>query len=47
VGLEVVKVREVNGANVRASHIFLQFKPVSTYLKPLEDKSGIRRFISP
>lgn len=47
VGLEVLKVREVNGANVRASHIFLQFKPASTYIKPLEDKSKPRRFISP
>lgn len=47
IGLELLKVREVEGNTVRASHILLQFKPISTYVDPLKAKQKPRQFITP
>jgi len=46
-GLEILKVREVDGSTLRASHIFLQFKPTSTYIDPLKQAHKTHRFITP
>lgn len=46
-GLEIVKVREVNGASVRASHIFFQFEGADTYLDPIKSEKKPRQFIHP
>ncbi|HSX16626.1 MAG TPA: peptidylprolyl isomerase [Patescibacteria group bacterium] len=46
-GLEIVKEREVDGNTVRASHIFFQFKSITTYLDPLEQKQKPTHFITP
>lgn len=46
-GLEILKVREVDGNTVRASHILLEFKPTDTYIQPLRDKEKPRQFIHP
>ncbi|MET0779686.1 MAG: peptidylprolyl isomerase [Candidatus Saccharimonadales bacterium] len=45
-GLEIVKVREVDGSTVRASHIFFQFKNINTYVDPIKQKEKPRNFIS-
>lgn len=37
-GLEIVKVLEVRGSQVRAAHITFNFQPVSTYIEPLQAK---------
>jgi hypothetical protein len=44
-GLEIVKVREIDGSTVRASHIFFQFKGINTYVDPLKQKEKPRDFI--
>src|SRR5688572_28616943 len=44
-GLEIVKVREVDGNSVRASHIFFQFKSVNTYLDPLKATEKPKHFV--
>jgi parvulin-like peptidyl-prolyl isomerase len=46
-GLEILKVREVEGSRVRASHIFFAFKPINTYLDPLKEDQNPQMFISP
>ena len=46
-GLEIVKVREIDGNTVRASHILLQFKPTSTYINPLRGTEKPRQFVHP
>ncbi len=46
-GLEIVKVREVDGSAVRASHIFFQFRSINTYLDPLKAKEKPRDIIHP
>lgn len=46
-GLEIVKVREVVDGKVRASHIFISFKDINTYLDTLKAKNKQRNFISP
>jgi hypothetical protein len=46
-GLEIVKVRETDGTTVRASHIFFQFKNISTYLDPVKQKHKPSNFITP
>jgi parvulin-like peptidyl-prolyl isomerase len=46
-GLEILKVREADGSTVRASHIFLQFKNISTYLDPIKKKEKPHNFITP
>jgi hypothetical protein len=44
-GLEIVKVREVDGSSVRASHIFFQFKNINTYVDPIKQKEKPHDFI--
>jgi len=44
-GIEIVKVREIQGNTLRASHILLQFKPTSTYIDPLRKAEKPRKFI--
>lgn len=46
-GLEILKVREIDGNTVRASHILLQFKPTKTYIDPLRNAEKPRQFITP
>ncbi len=46
-GLEILSVREIDGSSIRASHIFFQFKPASTYIDPLKQKSRPIQFIHP
>jgi hypothetical protein len=46
-GLEIIKLREVEGNKVRASHILFSFKPIETYVQPLKDKEKPRQFINP
>jgi hypothetical protein len=46
-GLEILKVREADGSTVRASHIFLQFKGINTYLDPVKKKEKPHNFITP
>jgi hypothetical protein len=45
VGLEIVKMIENNNGKVRASHIFVEFKPASTYINPQRDASKPKKFI--
>jgi hypothetical protein len=44
-GLEIVKLREVEGNKVRASHIVFNFKPVDTYIEPLRARNKPRVWI--
>jgi foldase protein PrsA len=46
-GLEIIRLKEVEGSKVRAAHITFAFKPIETYLDPLKDKEKPRRFITP
>ena len=46
-GLEILKVREVEGNRVRASHIFFAFKSIDTYLEPLKQEDKPVLFINP
>lgn len=46
-GLEILKVREKDGSTIRASHIFLGFKPISTYIDPLKESRRPQTFINP
>jgi len=43
--LEIVRVNAITDGKVQASHIQFNFKPVSTYLQPLEAKSTTHRYI--
>jgi hypothetical protein len=45
-GLEILKVNEVDGSRVRASHIFFAFKDINTYIEPLKEENRQRVFIS-
>lgn len=45
--LEILKVNEVSGDKVRASHIMFTFKPIDTYVNPLKEKEKPRTFIRP
>lgn len=47
VGLEILRLREVEGNRVRASHVFFAFKGINTYIDPLKQKEKPRQFISP
>ncbi len=47
IGLEILRLREVEGNRVRASHIFFAFKPVSTYVDPIKAKEKPRQYIHP
>lgn len=44
-GLEIVKVIENNNGKLRAAHITVSFKPISTYVEPLKNDKKPRRFI--
>ncbi len=44
-GLEIVKVLENNNGKVRAAHIVVNFKPISTYIDPLKKEKKSIRFI--
>jgi parvulin-like peptidyl-prolyl isomerase len=44
-GLEIVKVISVDGTKVHGAHIVFNFKPITTYTKPLEDKNPPKHFI--
>lgn len=46
-GLEIVKVREVSGSGIRASHIFLAFKDINEYIDPLKADQPERLFVKP
>lgn len=46
-GLEILKVREVDGSRVRASHIFFEFKSIDTYIEPLKQESRPILFVNP
>lgn len=46
-GLEILRVREVDGNRIRASHIFFAFEPLSTYLEPLKQQERPLLFINP
>lgn len=45
-GLEIVKVEERDSNTVRAAHIYFAFKPVSTYIGPLEVKQKPKIYIA-
>ena len=45
-GLEIVKLEERDGNTVRAAHIYFAFKPISTYVAPLEAKQKPKLYIS-
>lgn len=45
-GLEVVKVIENNNGKIRAAHIAVSFKPITTYVDQLKNEKKPRRFIS-
>jgi len=45
-GLEIIKLKEMDGNKVRAAHISFNFKPINTYIDPLKDKQKPRIFIS-
>jgi hypothetical protein len=46
-GLEVLKARERDGDTIRASHIYFAFKPISTYIDPLEKQHKPQKYITP
>lgn len=45
--LEIVKVLDVQGSQVRAAHIAFNFQPITTYTNPLEAKEKPRVLIHP
>lgn len=45
-GLEIIRLKEVDGNKVRAAHITFAFKPIDEYINPLKDKEKPRLFIS-
>lgn len=46
-GLEILRVREKDANGLRASHIYLAFKGIETYVHPLKEQKRARNFISP
>lgn len=46
IGLEIVKVLQNNNGKIRAAHIVINFKPVSTFVEPLEKENKSSRYIS-
>lgn len=46
-GIEILKVREKDGNSVRASHIYLAFSPIETYINPLKKSKPSHAFINP
>ncbi|HSX35901.1 MAG TPA: peptidylprolyl isomerase [Patescibacteria group bacterium] len=45
VGLEIIKVREIDGSSVRASHIFFQFTSINTYVQAVQAQHHAKHFI--
>lgn len=45
--LEIVKLTEKTGDEMKASHIAFSFKDIETYIKPLRDKQKPSRYIHP
>jgi parvulin-like peptidyl-prolyl isomerase len=45
-GLEIIRLKELDGNKVRAAHIAFAFKHINTYIDPLKDKEKPRQFIS-
>ncbi len=43
-GIEIVKVREIDGNTVRASHILTEYKSINDYIEPLKAKQKPRIF---
>lgn len=46
-GLEILRVREIDGNRIRASHIFFAFQPLETYLERVKKENKPQLFISP
>lgn len=44
--LEIVKVIAVDNGKVRAAHISTAYKPITDFIKPLQDKNPPRKFIN-
>lgn len=44
--LEIIKVKEMSGDKVQAAHIVFAFKPIATYIDPLESQNKPRYFIT-
>ena len=44
--LEILKVNQVQGSQLRASHISFTFQPITTYTDPLAKKEPAHKFIS-
>ncbi len=47
VGLYILRVSEKDGNTVRASQIYIAFKPINAYIDPLKEQKKPRNFISP
>ncbi len=45
-GLEILQLKDLSGGKVHASHILFAFKPISTYIDPLKQKSRPHYYIS-
>ena len=45
--LEIVKLKEKTGDQVKAAHISFVFKDIDTYVKPLEKKEKTAKYIHP
>lgn len=45
-GLEIIRLKEMDGSKVRAAHIVFAFKPISDYINPIKEKEKPRLFIS-
>jgi hypothetical protein len=44
-GLEIVKLNSLESDKARFSHIMFTFKPIETYVKPLQEKDKPKKFI--
>jgi parvulin-like peptidyl-prolyl isomerase len=44
-GLEIVKVIDSDGSKVHAAHMQFNFKPISEYVKPVQDKNPSHQYI--
>lgn len=44
-GLEIIQLKEISGGKVHAAHIVFAFKPISTYIGPLEKQHKPHIFI--
>lgn len=45
-GLEIIKLRQQDGARLQASHIVFNFKPIDTHIEALRDHKKAKVFIS-